>query len=151
MPLNGTGATSPTAHLDAGDHVISADYQGDARFAGASDNLDQEVDAAQTTTTVTTSPNPSVVGQPITIRAEVAAGAPPPEPPAGAVRFVDRRRRPCDFVDLVNGAAEIQVSDLGVGNHTMRAIYLSADPNFATSTSDRRDPDREQGGDRRPW
>ena len=63
MALVNGSATSPTTNLDAGDHVISADYQGDAKFAGASANLDQEVEAAQTTTTVTSSPNPSVFGQ----------------------------------------------------------------------------------------
>ena len=114
--------------------MISADYQGDTRFAGASANLDQEVDVAQTTTALTTSPNPSVFGQSVTVRAEVSADAPATGTPGGTVRFVIDGTT-VGFVDLVNGVAEMQVSDLGVGDHTVRAIYLSTDPNFATSTS----------------
>lgn len=134
VALVGGSATSPTANLDAGDHEITADYQGDARFAGASDSLEQEIDVAQTTTTVTSSPNPSVFGQPVTIRAEVAPVAPATGVPEGLARFIIDGNT-VDFIDLVNGVAEIQVSDLTVGTHTLRAVYFTSDPNFSTSTS----------------
>ncbi|HET9423408.1 MAG TPA: Ig-like domain repeat protein [Nocardioides sp.] len=134
VPLNGTSATSPTAHLDAGDHVITADYQGDARFAGASDSIDQDVEAAQTTTTVTSSPNPSVFGQQVTIRAEVAPVAPATGTPQGVARIIVDGST-VDFVDLTNGVAEYQTSDLAVGAHSFQARYVSEDPNFVTSLS----------------
>ena len=135
VPLNAGSATSPTAHLPAGTHLVTADYSGDAQFAGAIDSLDQVVEAAQTTTTVTTSPNPSVVGQPVTIRAEVAPVAPATGMPVGVIRFIVDGNT-VDFVDLENGAAEVDVSNLTQGTHAVKAVYLSGDPSFFTSTSE---------------
>lgn len=135
VPINNGAATSPPTGLDAGAHVITADYQGDADFAGNTAQLTQEVAAAHTTTTVTTSPNPSVVGQPVTVRAVVAPVAPARGTPGGAVQFtIDGE--PGAFATLEDGASQIVLSDLGRGSHEITATYFSADPNFVTSTSD---------------
>lgn len=134
VPLTGGSATSPVVNLDAGNHVVTANYAGDANFAGANDTLTQVVDMAQTTTTVSSSPNPSVVGQPVTIRAEVTANAPATGTPEGAARIIIDGVSVA-VVDLVNGVAEYQTSTLSVGNHSIQARYLSEDPNFVTSTS----------------
>lgn len=136
VPLNGGSATSPVAHLDAGEHLVTANYLGDQNFAGASDSLTQVVDAAATTTTVTSSPNPSVVGQPVTVRAVVAPVAPATGTPAGAVQFLVDGEPEGVFKTLQNGAAEIEIATLSRGSHTITATYYSADPNFVTSTSD---------------
>lgn len=135
VPLNNGAATSPPTGLDAGVHTITADYQGDDDFAGNTAQLNQEVAAARTTTTVTTSPNPSVVGQPVTVRAVVAPVTPGRGTPGGAVQFtVDGE--PGAFATLEDGAGQIVLSDLGRGGHEITAKYFSADPNFVTSTSD---------------
>ncbi|HWJ09832.1 MAG TPA: Ig-like domain repeat protein [Nocardioides sp.] len=134
VPVTNGTAVSPATGLDAGDHVITANYEGDERFAGGSATLDQEVAAAHTTTAVTTSPNPSVVGQPVTVTATVSPVSPATGTPQGAVQF-EIDGVPGDFATLVDGSAEIQVSTLGRGSHEVRARYLSADPNFVTSTS----------------
>lgn len=134
VPLvNGT-AVSPATGLDAGEHVITANYEGDDKFAGGSDSIDQEVAAAHTTTVVTSSPNPSVVGQPVTVTATVTPVSPATGTPQGAVQF-EIDGTPGAFASLEDGSAEIQVSTLARGSHTIRARYLSADPNFVTSTS----------------
>lgn len=134
VPLNNGTATSQPTGLDAGAHTITADYQGDDDFAGNTAQLTQEVAAAQTTTVVTTSPNPSVVGQSVTIRAVVAPVAPATGAPGGAVQFtIDGA--PGAFAQLEDGTAQIQLTDLGRGSHEVTAKYFSSDPNFVTSTS----------------
>ncbi|WP_436700289.1 Ig-like domain repeat protein [Nocardioides sp. BYT-33-1] len=134
VPLNGGNAVSAAVKLSAGDHVITVDYEGDDRFAGATDALDQEVAAAATTTAVDVSPSPSVVGQPVTIRATVTPVAPATGEPEGVVQF-EIDGQPGPFVDLVDGVAELSTSTLARGSHQVRARYLSADPDFVTSTS----------------
>src|SRR5699024_2248942 len=64
----------------------------------------------------------------------VTPNAPATGTPHGTARFVvDGVNH--DIVPLVDGAAEIQVSDLARGAHTIKAVYGSEDPNFVTSTS----------------
>ncbi len=134
VPLNNGVAVSTPVGLDAGDHVITADYAGDARFAGGTASLEQEVSAAQTTTSVTTSPNPSVVGQAVTVKATVTPVSPATGSPVGFVQF-EIDGQPSTFAELVDGEAEMTISTLARGSHTVKARYLSADPNFVTSTS----------------
>lgn len=135
-PVNVVGgqAVSPVANLQVGSKNITANYSGDANFAGQSDQLTQVVVAAQTTTSLTASPNPSVFGQPVTLRAEVNPVAPATGAPTGTIRFVVDGAT-YDFVDMVGGVAELSVPGLAVGAHTFRAVYLSDDLNFFTSTS----------------
>jgi uncharacterized protein (DUF2141 family) len=135
VPLTGGVATSPVAHLDAGLHQVTANYEGDANFGGAQDSLNQDVDEAHTTTTVTSSPNPSVVGQPVTLRAEVTPVSPATGTPDGFVQFKVDGDAVGQFVELDNGVAELSTSTLAVGDHTIKATYLSSDINFITSTS----------------
>ncbi len=127
-------ASSPAVGLDAGTHVITANYAGDANFGGAADNIDQAVAAAQTKTTVSVAPSPSVVGQSVTLHAEVEAVAPATGEPEGAVRFVVDGVT-LALVDLADGAAEFSTNTLARGAHTVKAIYLSGTANFVTSTS----------------
>ncbi|WP_435769746.1 Ig-like domain-containing protein [Nocardioides sp. SYSU DS0651] len=134
VPITGGTAVSGPVGLDAGTHTITATYEGDARFAGGSATLEQEVASGHTTTTVTTSPNPSVVGQPVTVRVEVAPVRPAQGTPGGAVQItIDGEPGP--FVTLEDGVAEFSSSTLTRGSHEITARYLSADPNFVTSTS----------------
>ncbi|MCW2768225.1 MAG: Ig-like domain repeat protein, partial [Nocardioides sp.] len=136
VPMTGGTATSPTAHLDAGSHLVTADYAGDDNFAGAMDSLTQHVIAAHTTTTVTSSPNPSVVGQLVTLHAEVTPVSPATGTPEGAIQFFIDGNPAGVFAQLDNGQADLQVSTFTVGNHSVTAKYLSGDANFITSTSD---------------
>jgi hypothetical protein len=136
VALTGGTATSPTAHLDAGSHLVTADYAGDADFAGAQDGLTQHVIAAHTTTTVTSSPNPSVVGQSVTLHAEVTPVSPATGTPEGAIQFFIDGSPAGVFAQLDDGRAELEISTFTVGDHTVTAKYLSGDANFITSTSD---------------
>lgn len=132
--VNGGSAVSAPVKLDAGAHVITADYEGDTRFAGASASLDQEVDAAATSTEVEVSPSPSVFGQSVTVTATVTPVAPATGIPAGGVQFeIDGEAGP--FVTTQDGVAELTTSALSRGTHQVTATYVSADPNFVDSTS----------------
>lgn len=134
VALAGGSATSPVTHLTAGSHQITADYQGDANFAGANDDYTQEVEAAETTTTVASSPNPSVFGQPVTVTATVVPVAPSTGTPEGTVQFyVDG-----DLVAssaLVDGVATAALTTLTVGSHSITATYQSGEVNYLNSTS----------------
>ena len=134
VALSGGTATSPVAKLTAGSHQITADYQGDANFAGANDDYTQQVVAAQTTTVVSSSPNPSVVGQPVTLSATVAPVAPSTGTPEGAVQFfVDGDQ--VAFANVVDGTASTSLTTLAVGSHAVTAKYLSGEISYLTSTS----------------
>ncbi|MCX6397575.1 MAG: Ig-like domain-containing protein [Propionibacteriales bacterium] len=134
VPVVGGQAVSPVANLQVGSKNVTANYSGDVNFAGQSDSLTQIVVAAQTTTTLTTNPNPSVFGQPVTLRAEVVPIAPATGNPTGFVRFIVDGAS-YDFVELSGQVAETTLTGIAVGPHTVKAVYLSDDLNFFTSTS----------------
>jgi hypothetical protein len=136
VALSGATATSPSIALLAGLHTVIADYQGNANFSGAQAQLTQEVDAARTATTVTSSPNPSVFGQPVTFQASVHVVAPGAGTPTGQVQFAVDGTPVGTPVDLVDGAAtSAPMAALTVGDHDVTATYLG-DLNFARSTAE---------------
>jgi hypothetical protein len=136
----GSAALSPegSAKLDVstlavGSHTITAVYGGSAEFAAsASAPLVQVVDKAATSTTVTASPNPGTVGQPVTITARVAA--PGGTPPTGAVMFRDGIEELGIEPLSVDGSARLTVTRLSSGSHAITAAY-GGDGNFAASVS----------------
>ncbi len=75
----------------AGARLLEATYSGDATFAGSSSVLEpHQVNAASTTTTIISdTPDPSVVGQPITVAFDVAITAPGTGTPTGNVTVTD--------------------------------------------------------------
>lgn len=92
------------------------------------------VNKANTTTTVTASPNPSNVGEQVTFTATVAAVAPGAGTPTGTVDFLDGATIICDDAALNgSGQATCQISSLTAGAHTITANY-NGSSNFNTST-----------------
>src|SRR5262249_22086015 len=72
--LSNGKATLTTATLSVGSHVITVAYGGDANFTpSTSASLNQTVNQAATSTTVTTSLNPAVLGQAVTFTVTVSA------------------------------------------------------------------------------
>ena len=136
VSLSGGSATSPTAHLTVGSHTITANYGGDANFGGASDDLTQDVAQSATTTSVSTSPNPSVFGQPVALSATVAPVAPGTGTPTGTVQFVIDGVPSGPPVALVDGeTAPYSVSTMSRASHTVTAVY-NGDVEFSGSESD---------------
>ena len=137
--LNGSGqATCLTAALSVGSHTIRATYGGDTNFSGsASSSITQNVNLADTTTTIVSSSNPSVRGESVTLTATVTAAAPGAGVPSGTVDFRDGLTSStlCTGVAL-NGSSQATCSTaaLSVATHPITVDY-NGDPNFNPSTS----------------
>ncbi|MBN9493417.1 Ig-like domain repeat protein [bacterium] len=148
-----TCAINGPADWHVGSYEIQAIYSGGGAYLmSTSDPITQVVNAADTTTTVTSSPNPSVYGQPFTITATVTANSPSTiDPLQDWVHFqIDGQPVDCQEtwdsnVNLVSGSggstATCTVYDydalenLHVGNHTIEAIYVpSSDYNGSTGS-----------------
>ena len=83
-----------------------------------------------TTTTLSSSPNPSVYGQSVTCTAQVSASG---GTPTGSVTFYDGTTN-LGTGALSGGSANLATSGLAVGSHAITAVY-SGDSNFSASTS----------------
>ena len=128
--------------LTGGAHTITASYEGDSNFAASTAAaLSQVVGTATTTTTVTSSGSPSVVGAAVTYTATVADGS-SGFTPTGTVSFSDGVTQLCTGVVLSGsgGSAQAQCTEPGsamtAGAHSIIATYSNTgDPNFTGSTS----------------
>ena len=137
--LNGSGvATCTLASTTVGAHSITGVYSGDTNFlTSTSTAFTQTVNQASTTTSVSSTPNPSVVGQSVTYTATVAVNAPGAGTPTGTVTFKDGLSTiACTggSTTLSLGLATCQIAYTGVGTHSITTVYGS-DTNFLTSTS----------------
>jgi ELWxxDGT repeat protein len=135
MTLDSAGrATFTTASLSRGNHAISANYGGDGNFlASAYTGFGQAVPKDATTTTVTASANPAVVGTTITFTATVQANAPGAGTPTGTVTFKDITTV-LGTGTLNAGQATFSTSALTLGTHAITASY-DGDTNVTASFS----------------
>jgi hypothetical protein len=120
---SGIGSIS-TSTLSAGEHSITAVYEGDSNFSqSTSRSLLQTVNKAAVGITLVSSMNPAVFGQTLTITAMVTPGA------TGSIAFTDG----ADTLGTVplsgTGLAALTYSGLAAGAHSILATY-SGDPNF---------------------
>src|SRR5262245_36251687 len=86
--------------------------------------------ADPTTTSLTSSPNPSTLGENVTLTATVA--------PAAAAGVVQFRDGPTDLgapVAVSSGTASLSIDTLGLGSHPLTAQFTPTDPSFNGSTS----------------
>lgn len=115
-------ATFSTNSLTVGYHSILATYAGDSGHEGSSATVLQQVTAGYTTgTSVSSSLNPSPLGQSVTFTAHVTSGN---GTPTGSVQFSDGSTS-LGMQALDNtGAASIQSSSLSAGKHTITATYV---------------------------
>jgi hypothetical protein len=137
--LSNGQAQFTTSALAAAPHAIAAVYHGDATFSGSAAALTQTVNRVGTTVTLSSSANPSNVGQSVTMTARVAAVLPGAGPPTGQVDFYDGTTRLGNAeLDADRQATVtipwIGIPDLSLGSHTITAIF-SGWWNFDSSTS----------------
>ena len=133
--LSGGIATFTTSALAIGNHTITTDYPGDGDFNGSAGSLTgnpQVVNKADTTTALTSSLNPSVIGQSVMFTATVSPTLPGVGTPTGTVQFLDGVT-PLGPGALSGGVATFSTSTLTLGNHTITANY-SGDGNFKSDT-----------------
>ena len=140
--VSGTATSGSTSALTIGKHKIMAVYGGDANFAASSSPvLTQAVNKDASTTSVASSTNPSLFGQPVTFTATVVAVAPGIGTPTGTVTFKD------GTTTLGNGALDgtgkatltvpsgsIHLLSVSAAPHSITAVY-GGNANFAASTS----------------
>jgi hypothetical protein len=113
----------------AGSHPLTATYAGDANFSGSASAVEpHSVTAAGTTTAITSdSPDPSVVGQSVTVNYTVTSGA---GTPTGNVTVSDGTVSCTGTV----AAGTCSLTFTSAGAKTLTATY-AGDANFGGSTS----------------
>jgi hypothetical protein len=116
-------------------HSIYITYSGDGNFlAGNSNVIQQTVNQDPSTTTLTSSVNPSVVGQAVTFTAVVTANPPGGGTATGSVTFKDGTTVLGTVTLNATAKATLTVSNLTVGTHPITAVY-GGDGDFLGSTS----------------
>ena len=131
VALSGGKATYTTSTLTAKTHAMKAIYPGGSLFATSTGRVTQVVELYATTTSLTSTPNPSSVGQTVTMTATVKSAG--PDTPTGKVFFDDGTTR-IGAVTLSAGVAKLSKSNLAAGTHSITATY-GGDPQSAESTS----------------
>src|SRR5256712_184716 len=131
--VNGS-ASLTVSTLATGNHSLTVGYSGSPSFLGSTSAIViQAVNLLNTSTSLTSTPNPSTTGQAVTLTATVTAVAPPTGVPTGTVTFSDGATV-LGTATLVNGSASISISTLAAGSHPLTAVY-SGSATFAASTS----------------
>jgi hypothetical protein len=130
VALSSGQATFSTTTLTPGSHSITAVYSGDAgNLTSTSALLSQQINQVTSSTALSSSLNPSTLGQNVTITATVTGSS-----PTGTVQFKDGGTNLGAPVALAGGSAALSSSALVLGGHSITAIY-SGDTNNSTSTS----------------
>jgi sugar lactone lactonase YvrE len=126
---------TPTLPVGPG-QSLTAVYGGDNNFSPSTSNIiNESVPGYTSTAALTSSINPSAIGQATTLTAKVVATTGQPNPPTltGSVTFYDGTTS-LAMVTLVNGAATYSATFTTPGSHSLTAVY-SGDPNYAVTTS----------------
>ena len=118
--LSGGVAVLNTTALPVGSLSITASYSGDAANAGSTSSiLTQVVKQDTTSTSLTSSPNPSIYGQTVTFTATVSTSGPTP---TGTVTFLSGKKS-IGTATLSGGVAQFITSTLTVGTYSITAVY----------------------------
>ena len=128
-------ATFSTSTLTVGAHSITADYTGSVDYnTSVSAVLTQTVNKAATATTMTSSPNPSTLGQTVTFKVAVTVVAPGGGTPTGTVTLKDGSTT-LGTTALVAGKATFSTSLLAHGSHSMAAVYAGSVDDVASTSA----------------
>ena len=126
-------ATLTTSALTTGTHRITASYGGSDTLQESSDDLNQVVRRLVTTTTLTSSENPSSVGDAVTFTATVTSGGAPLT--SGDVTFsVDGTDELTTAVSAI-GEATYTTSALTAGSHPIEARYVGTTTHAPSTAS----------------
>jgi Beta-1,3-glucanase/Bacterial Ig-like domain (group 3) len=134
-PLINGQATFQVSNLTVGNHVIEAIYSGDVVYLPSTFLALNQVIVAQeqlTITTLTSTPNPTIAGQTVTLIADVNDSSLLAQP-TGTVSFIVDGKVVAS-VALTNKQAIFQLSNLSIGSYKISAIY-SGDTNYQSSIS----------------
>jgi hypothetical protein len=130
VTLSNGKAIFSTSSLGAGGvHSMTAVYSGDNIYSGSTSAVLTQIIILNTTTTLTSSLSPSILGQPVTFTATVS----PCCIATGTVTFFDGSGT-LGSGTLVNLRAAFSTSSLSLGNHSIMATY-SGDSNDSASSA----------------
>jgi large repetitive protein len=134
--LSSGQATFSTSALSVGSHSITAVYGGDSSFnTSTSSTLSQTVNKASTTVSASSSPNPSVTGQSVTLSATVSVTSPGSGTPTGTVTFKSVGNVLCSYTLTGSDAGVASCSvPLDAGSYSITAEY-AGDSNYNAATS----------------
>jgi Big-like domain-containing protein len=129
VAVSGGSASMTLSTLAVGNHALTAAYSGDASFApSTSAVVSLSVAKATPGIGLTAAPNPSAFGQSVALTATLA-----PSTVTGSVQFFDGAVS-LGTAGVSSGTAAISISSLGVGAHSITAVY-SGDANYNSVTS----------------
>ncbi|MDH4136132.1 MAG: Ig-like domain repeat protein, partial [Anaerolineae bacterium] len=130
---NGSGSCTLTP-TSAGNKTLTATYGGDIDFNGSSDTEPHQVNQADTTTTIISdTPEPSVVGQSVTVQYSVTVDSPGSGTPTGQVTVSDGAGASC--TDTV-AAGSCTLTPTSAGDKTLTAIYEGDDKFMSSSDTE---------------
>jgi sugar lactone lactonase YvrE len=133
--LSGISATFTTKDLVIGQHSLTAVYNGDSNYnTSTSVAVAETVNRSSTTTTLTASQNPSVVGSAVTLTANVATPYNSSTRPTGTFIFMDGATTLATVTVAIGGTVSLRTSRLTVGVHSLSVVY-NGDGRYLTSTS----------------
>ena len=128
-------------------YAVTASYGGDGSDNPSSAAISKTIKPGATTTTINSSSNPSVTGQPVSFTAMVAPVSPATGTPSGSVTFtITGADNPSDTVNcdggsntvaLVSGSATCSVPgglEATGSAYSIAAVYAPGDSNFTGST-----------------
>ncbi|HVK43312.1 MAG TPA: Ig-like domain-containing protein, partial [Micropruina sp.] len=126
VPVDASGVASySTSSLTNGTHPITATFEAGDDYTASTGTLNVVVAAKATTTTLTATPNPVQVGDPVTLTATVSTdGA---TVTTGTVQFSDGATSLGSVPVDASGAAVLTTSTLAVGTHAITASYTDGD------------------------
>ena len=139
---DGEGTTTFSRYLDLGSHSINAYYWGDGSYAPSSYlGIPVQVQKAISTINLKTSKTPTVFGEPFTICATVINPSTLVASPTGIVSFVADDSISLGSTKLrsiadqgSDGTAQITISSLASGPHSIKASY-SGDSNYQANST----------------
>lgn len=133
VPLSSGTASFTTSTLKAGTFTIKAAYAGDANFKGSSGTVKQTVAPyTSSVSTPTSSLNPSIFGQAVTLGVTVTSAA--PSTPTGSVTFKNGTNSLGTITLDPSGAATLTKSNLPAGALSITAAY-NGNSQISKSTS----------------
>ena len=124
------GVATLQVTLLAGNHPLTARYNGDRNYNPVSALATQVVNTAAPSVTFTTTPNPSSVNQAVLMTATVTGCG----TATGSITFLDGTTTLATVSPLTAGGASFTTSSLTVGTHPLSARY-SGDVNNSSATS----------------
>jgi predicted small lipoprotein YifL len=131
--LDGGTAMFTISHPGTGDYTLNAAYAAQGIYAASFASGMLKVNKAVATVSLSSSSNPSIVGDLVTFTATVSSSAGILTVPTGTVTFKDGGAI-LDTVALSDGTATYSTLGLAAGFHSITAEY-SGDANFTASTS----------------